>query len=111
MAKNKKATKPDAGTDEATQAGAEQSAEKAAKAPKKAVIFKFTGTEPTCKLAPQAAGIVNILKEAGDTGLSRDDLVAAMEGVITSKQPLSRILAYYQKLLVESEAVEIVDAE
>lgn len=90
---------------------AEAKPTKAAKEPKKPVIFKATGTEPNCKLAPQAAGIVNILKEAGDEGLKHDDLVAAMEGVISSRQPLNRILAYYKKTLIESGAVECVDAE
>lgn len=107
MPKAKKATK----VEEAQVEPTSTETTKVAKAPKKAATFKFTGTEPTCKLAPQAIGIVNILKEAGDEGLSRDDLVAAMEGVITSKQPLSRILAYYQKLLVESGAVEMVEVE
>jgi hypothetical protein len=59
------------------------------------------------KLAPQAAGIVNILKEAGKRGLTRVDLVTAMKGVITTRQPEGRILSYYQKSLVDCGAVEI----
>jgi hypothetical protein len=93
-----------AGTDEAKK-------EEAAPAPKKVTVFVHTGKEPTCKLAPQAAGIVNILKEAGKEGLNRADLTAAMDGVIETRQPQGRILSYYQKLLVESEAVTMTEVD
>lgn len=66
--------------------------------------FKYAA-EPESKLPPQAQGIVNILKEAGKKGLSRKDLVEAMEGTIETRQPIGRILTYYQKLLEESGAV------
>ena len=71
--------------------------------------FTFAG-EPTSKLAPQAQGIVNIIKEAGKKGCSRAELVAAMEGVITTRQPMQRILAYYQKQLIEVGAVTFTKA-
>jgi len=72
-----------------------------------ATIFKFTGTEPTMKLAPQAQGIVNIIKEAKQ--ITRADLVTAMDGVITTRQPMGRILSYYQKTIVDCGSVEIVE--
>ena len=59
------------------------------------------------KLAPQAQGIVNILKEAGEAGMSREELTNAMKGVIVTRQPEGRILSYYQKSLVECGAIEI----
>jgi len=114
MPKAKKANKgQNKETTNADTAGApDKAAEKAAKTAKKeAAVFKATGTEPNTKLAPQAKGILNILTEAGAEGLSRKDLVTAMEGVVESRQPLGRILSYYQKTLVESGAVEIVEAE
>lgn len=68
--------------------------------------FIYAG-ESEKKLAPQAQGIVDILKEAGKKGLGRNDLLAAMEGKITTKQPMGRILTYYQKALVEANAVRM----
>ena len=64
--------------------------------------------EPEKKFAPQAMGILEILKKAGKKGLSRVELVKAMDGVITSRQPLGRILSYYQKALAESGCVELI---
>jgi len=63
------------------------------------------------KLPPQAKGILNILKAAKKKGLSRENLVAAMDGVIETRQPLGRILSYYQKKLVECGAVDFVKFE
>lgn len=90
-------------TDQAA-AAAEAKAKKSA-----SQVFKFTGNEPSIKLAPQAQGIVNILREAGEEGLTRAQLAEAMKGIINTKQPESRILSYYQKKLMESGAVVIED--
>ena len=73
-------------------------------------LFKFKA-DPEKKLAPQAAGILGIIKAAGKKGMTREELVAGMEGVITTRQTMSRILAYYQKPLVEAEAIEVKKAE
>lgn len=62
------------------------------------------------KGAPQAKGIVNILKAAGKP-MTRADLVAKMNGVITTRQPLGRILSYYQKDLVAAGAITMSKAE
>lgn len=67
--------------------------------------------EPESKLPPQAQGIVNILKEKGKKGLSRKDLIDAMTGTIETRQPVGRILTYYQKRLVECGAVKIETKE
>lgn len=61
------------------------------------------------KLPPQAQGICNIL-EAKPAGMTRAELVKAMDGVVTTKQPLGRILSYYQKDIVDRGMVEIVKA-
>jgi hypothetical protein len=82
-------------------------AKKAKAEPKAEMVYTHTGQEPSCKMPPQALGILNIIKEAKTIG--RTDLVSAMDGVIQTKQPLTRILAYYQKLLLESGAVEVTE--
>ena len=70
-------------------------------------LFTHLG-DPEGKVAPQCQGIINIVKEKGP--ITREDLVKAMEGVITSKQPLARILSYYVPVLKSSKAVEITQA-
>lgn len=84
----------------------------AAKAAREAAASKdhFTFKAELTKGAPQARGIVNILKAAGKKGLTREELVAKMNGVITTRQPLGRILSYYQKDLEVAGAITIVRA-
>lgn len=67
-------------------------------------VFKYVA-EPSCKLAPQAQVIVAILKEAGENGLTRNQLTEAMVGVVETRQPHGRILSYYQKKLLDSGAI------
>lgn len=71
---------------------------------------RFTFVADLAKGAPQAKGIVNILKAAGPKGMTRTELTAAMKGVITTKQPEGRILSYYQKDLMAAGAITIVQA-
>lgn len=99
MAQKKKETAEDKAVTEAKEA-------KKAKAEKD--TFKYV-KESESKLPPQAQGIVNILKAAGKKGLSRTDLIGAMDGTITTKQPMSRILTYYQKRLEETGAVTVTN--
>lgn len=78
-------------------------------------VFKFVKQpgEGDKKLPKQAQGIVNILEaasEEGRDGMSRTDLCEAMTQVIETRQPIGRILTYYQKPLVEGGYVEIVKA-
>ena len=82
---------------------------KTPKAPKADTIFAYVEGESTVKLAPQAQGILNIIKEAGT--INRTDLVAAMVGVVTTRQPMGRILSYYQKKLVETGNVTMSEPE
>jgi hypothetical protein len=91
---------------------AEAEAKKAAREAKKnqdRFVF-LTDKVKGKKLAPQAQGIVGILQTAGAEGLTREQLVNAMRGVITTRQPEGRILSYYQKTLVEAGFVKIEDA-
>lgn len=70
-------------------------------------VFKHTGAEPKEKLAPQAMEIIAIVKEAGEEGVTRKDLVARMEGRVKTRQPQERILTYYVKALVASGSVTV----
>lgn len=105
---NKKTKKTPVATAEA--AGAPTPAKNDKKAAKEAAArvaendkFYFVGkpVEGAKKPAPQAQGIINIIEAAGKPGITRSELVKSMEGVITTKQPLGRILSYYQKPLIE----------
>lgn len=73
-------------------------------------VFGPDGTPiaPSVKLAPQAQCIMNTLEAAGKDGLKRADLCTALTGVLVTRQPVGRIVSYYQKALVNSGAVRIV---
>lgn len=75
-------------------------------------IFTYRGelAENAKKLAPQAQGIVNIVEAAGKKGLTRAALVEQMSGVVTTRQPLGRILSYYQKALIENGYFTLTEA-
>lgn len=62
------------------------------------------------KLAPQAQNIVNLIQAAGKSGITRVDLVAKMNGVVQTRQPLGRILSYYQKEIQEKGYVTVEKA-
>jgi hypothetical protein len=63
--------------------------------------------EGTKTLAPQAQTIVNAIQAAGKGGITRSDLVKSLDGVLTTRQPVGRIVSYYQKLITETGHVEI----
>lgn len=64
------------------------------------------------KLAPQAQVIVDTIAEFGTEGVTRKDLVAKLEadGKLKTKQPVGRILSYYQKDIVKFGTVTHVKA-
>jgi hypothetical protein len=43
--------------------------------------------------------IFNIIHEAGDRGISKSELVGNLKGILKTKQPVERVLAYYSVLL------------
>lgn len=99
-----------AGENQAAPTGGSQPAQLGAAAQERARVAEgdvFKWRADLTKGAPQAKGIVNILKAASANGLKRTDLVAAMNGVIQTKQPMGRILSYYQKDLENAGAVTI----
>lgn len=67
-------------------------------------VFK-SDTYGDKKPAPQARQIVEILK--AKKTCTRDELVAAMTGVVQTRQPMGRILSYYQKKLVEGGFITV----
>lgn len=56
------------------------------------------------KLAPQAQLIMKHVKAAGDEGITREDLCKALtsDAEFTTRQPVERIVGYYQRPLVEN---------
>jgi hypothetical protein len=99
------ATAPAANT-----AGA-QTAPAAPAKPKTIDTFRFIkGVQEGAKLAPQARVIVNVLSEFKN-GVTREDLNKALEGKLQTRQPIGRIVTYYQKLLVESGYISIDEVE
>jgi len=57
------------------------------------------------KLAPQARVIVNVLADLKTA--TREDLAKALEGKLQTRQPIGRIVTYYQKSLVERGYITI----
>jgi len=56
--------------------------------------------KPENKLPPQARIIVEQIASVKD-GFERGQLIARLKPLITTKQPVERILGYYQKRLIE----------
>ena len=54
------------------------------------------------RIAPQLQAIANVLEAIGESGCTRKELVELLSkpGVLTTRQPVGRILSYYQKDLV-----------
>lgn len=68
-------------------------------------VSKFVfAKDPDGKLAPQAKLILKHVKEAGDEGISREDLCKALtaDSEFVTRQPVERIVGYYQRPLVEN---------
>lgn len=51
------------------------------------------------KLTPQARQMVQLIKDSGDAGITRDVLVAELTKVVKTRQPVSRIVAFYAQIL------------
>lgn len=85
---------------------AEARAKREAARAKDRLVYKG---ESEKKLAPQAQVIVNAVKAAGKRGLSRAELNEALTGVLVTRQPVGRIVTYYQKSLVDAGCIEIIE--
>lgn len=65
------------------------------------------------KLAPQAKAIISsAIEQYGvDVEVTVAQVVAAMEGNVTTRQPLERIFGYYAPKLLEAELISVTRAE
>lgn len=61
-------------------------------------------------LAPQAGKIVEVVKGSPE-GIGRAALLEALKPVLITRQPVERILAYYQSTLVEGGLIRIENPE
>ena len=60
---------------------------------------------------PQVKVIANLLEAAGEAGLSRKELVAKLpEAGLVTRQPVGRIVSYYQKPMIDNGAIVVVKA-
>ena len=64
------------------------------------------------KLAPQARIVLNHIKAAGTSGVTRDKLVAALEkdataGTLETRQDVRKILGFYQPRMVEAGLIDV----
>lgn len=123
MATIKKSTKtPAVAPVTASPADARVASANAARAAKDTALGKdtFRFVKPYTKNTPQCKVIVNVLqadleafkadpKNKGKKypGISRNDLVAKLKGVLVTRQPEGRILSYYQKDLANDGAISI----
>lgn len=73
----------------------------------RAVFENGKPVEPKEKLAPQAMVILNGVRAAGKSGVKRSELIKNITGVLVTKQPVGRIISYYQKELVASGALTL----
>lgn len=77
---------------------------------KKPDVFTFVKqVDKDGKLAPQARVIVNTMETLKTA--NRDELVKALDGKLQTRQPIGRIVTYYQKTLVEAGYITITEGE
>lgn len=62
---------------------------------------------PNGKLPPQATVIINTIEAAGKGGITRGDLIKNLTGVLVTRQPVGRIVSYYQKEIQNCGAVTV----
>ena len=69
------------------------------------------GVAPSKKIAPQATIIVNVIEAMPDNRCSRAELVTALgdgvTGALKTRQPVGRIVSYYQKEIQEVGCVSL----
>lgn len=73
--------------------------------PTKESIYQFTA-EPTVKLPKQASQILGLVR---NKPMMRKELIEAMSEVIKTKQPIEKILVYYQKTLIIDGCLTIIE--
>jgi hypothetical protein len=63
--------------------------------------------EPSTKMPQQCKQIIGLLSAAENKTMTKEALLAAMVPIITTRQPIERILAFYQSRLVSGNWVRI----
>lgn len=86
----------------------EQPSEKRKTVRKAALLYKHL-RDPINgeKLAPQSQLILATIKDGGEGGINRGDLIMKLSSLLTTKQPPERVLAFYQPKLVESGLISV----
>lgn len=101
--------------DKPAKAAKEPKVKKAPKVKVKSVRKFIFAKEPAegVKLAPQLALIVKHVKAAGESGIAVDDLIKVLDAdeAFQTRQPVARIIAYYQPTLTVNEIIKIVKEE
>jgi len=60
------------------------------------------------KMAPQAMVIANLIEAAGPAGMTRKAAIDALPAAgLVTRQPVGRILSYYQKPLIEAGMITV----
>lgn len=70
-------------------------------------VFVKEPGEGDKKLPQQCARILELIKGAGEGGITRLNLLAQMREAITTVQPIERVLAFYQSKLTSNGYVEL----
>jgi hypothetical protein len=96
---------------EAPEAGAEATTKtKTPKGPKTRKVHHYVSLREAGaddKLPKQAQVLSETLAAAGKKGFTKDEFVAALEGKLETRQPIERIIAYYQKKLETMGLVKV----
>lgn len=94
----KKSAKTEAAVEVAVEQGAAESTEVKVEKPKqKVVILPGRALAAEDKLATQARVIVEVVHEVGSK--TREELLDVLKDRVKTRQPIERILGYYQKTL------------
>ena len=88
--------------------------EKKEKAPATKKIVTYTAARKLTeddKLPKQMKVLFDVLANAGKKGLTRDEWAKQLEGVIETRQPITRIIGYYQSQMESRGMITITKSE
>lgn len=71
------------------------------------ILLKNYSAEGGTKMPLQCQQILKILDEAPDKTLEKKDLLAKMTEIVQTRQPIERILAFYQPRLISGEFIKM----
>jgi len=71
-------------------------------------FYSYKDCPAECDVPDQAWEIVEVIKEVTkQEPIERNDLLAILERRLTTKQSVSRILSYYQRVLMDNNCIEV----